>query len=93
MSYRSRDICLSRYEKPLLTPDSYLDVYNKCSPFPFPSPSPSALFRLVIAFLMRRFNISLSQEQLRVFRALFEFRDAIARQEDEVRSIAWIFRF
>jgi len=33
---RSREICLSLYEKELFTEESYRDLYDKCVPFPVP---------------------------------------------------------
>lgn len=55
---RSRDICLTRYEKEILTEESYLKLFDK-------------------------FNVQYNTSQLRVFEALYNWRDKIARLEDE----------
>ncbi|XP_031552004.1 exosome component 10-like [Actinia tenebrosa] len=55
---RSKAVCLKKYEKPLFTKESYLNLYKK----------------------QRR---PLNPQQLQVFQALYEWRDTIARQEDE----------
>lgn len=55
---RSRQLCLSRYEKELFTDSSYLSLYQ-------------------------RFNQTLTQQQLNVFRSLYRWRDHIARKDDE----------
>ncbi|KAK3729819.1 hypothetical protein QZH41_016093, partial [Actinostola sp. cb2023] len=55
---RSKVVALKKYERPLFTSQSYLNLYTK----------------------QRR---PLNPQQLQVFKALYEWRNTIARQEDE----------
>nr|XP_039255855.1 exosome component 10-like [Styela clava] len=58
--YRSRDVCLRKYEKFLLTPTSHLKLYER-----------------------RKSRKQLNNKQLELLKLLFEWRDTMARQEDE----------
>lgn len=55
---RSREVCLSLFEKEIVTPDSYKELYEK-------------------------YDTRLDDRQMRVFAALFKWRDERARLDDE----------